>query len=127
MNSGRHLAFPFHVASDGRAAAPPTIDEHVRGEIIQLLLTAPGERPFLPSFGAGLKRLVFERNDPITAALAKATVAQSLSRWLQSRIAIVALDVSADDSTLRVDLSYRLLATGEVRSISLQQQPGNRP
>ncbi|HLB44706.1 MAG TPA: GPW/gp25 family protein [Candidatus Limnocylindrales bacterium] len=104
-----------------------TIDDHVRGEIVQLLLTAPGERPFLPSFGAGLKRLVFERNDPISAALAKATVAQSLSRWLQSRIAVVALDVNADDSTLRVDLSYRVLATGTVHSISLRQQPGNRP
>jgi hypothetical protein len=127
MASGRHLAYPFRIASDGRTATPLTIDDHVRGEIVQLLLTAPGERPFLPSFGAGLKRLVFERNDPISAALAKATVAQSLSRWLQSRIAVVALDVNADDSTLRVDLSYRVLATGTVHSISLRQQPGNRP
>ena len=127
MASGRHLAYPFRIASDGRTATPLTIDDHVRGEIVQLLLTAPGERPFLPSFGAGLKRLVFERNDPISAALAKATVAPSLSRWLQSRIAVVALDVNADDSTLRVDLSYRVLATGTVHSISLRQQPGNRP
>lgn len=123
----RHLAFPFHIASDGRTATPLTLDDHVRGEIVQLLLTAPGERPFLPSFGAGLKRLVFERNDPITAALAKATVAQGLSRWLQQRITVEALDVSAEDSTLRVDLSYRNLVTGEVHAISLQQQPGNRP
>jgi uncharacterized protein len=127
MNSGRHLAFPFRIGSDGRTAAPQTLDDHVRGEIIQLLLTAPGERPFLPSFGAGLKRLVFEKNDPITAALAKATVTQSLSRWLQQRIAVEALDVRADDAILSVDLRYRLLATGEVRSISLRQQPGNRP
>jgi phage baseplate assembly protein W len=127
MSTGRHLAFPFRIGSDGRTATPQTLDDHVRGEIIQLLLTAPGERPFLPSFGAGLKRLVFEKNDPITAALAKATVAQSLSRWLQQRIAVEALDVRADDATLTVDLRYRLLATGEVRSISLRQQPGNRP
>lgn len=127
MSTGRHLAFPFRIGSDGRTAAPQTLDDHVRGEIIQLLLTAPGERPFLPSFGAGLKRLVFEKNDPITAALAKATVAQSLSRWLQQRITVEALDVRADDATLSVDLRYRLLATGEVRSLSLRQQPGNRP
>lgn len=125
--SGRHLAFPFRIGSDGRTAAPMTLDDHVRGEILQLLLTAPGERPFLPNFGAGLKRLVFERNDPISAALAKATVTQSLSRWLQSRIAVEALDVQADDATLRVDLRYRVLATGEVHAISLRQQPGNRP
>lgn len=127
MKNGRHLAFPFRIGSDGRTATPLTLDEHVRGEILQLLLTAPGERPFLPNFGAGLKRLVFERNDPISAALAKATVTQSLSRWLQSRIAVQALDVLAEDSTLRVDLTYRVLATGEVHAISLRQQPGNRP
>jgi uncharacterized protein len=126
-SAGRHLRFPFGIASDGRTAAPQTLDEHVRGEIVQLLLTAPGERPFLPSFGAGLKRLVFERNDPITAALAKATIAQGLSRWLAARIKVEALDVIADDSTLRVDLTYRVLVTGEVHAISLRQQPGNRP
>ncbi len=125
--SGRHLAFPFHVGSDGRAAAPATLDAYVRGEVLQLLLTAPGERPFLPSFGAGLKRLVFERNDPVAAALAKATVAQNLSRWLAQRIAVESLEVFSEDSTLSVDLKYKLLATGEVKHVRLQQQPGTRP
>lgn len=124
---GRHLAFPFHIGSDGRTATPATLDAHVRGEIIQLLLTAPGERPFLPSFGAGLKRLVFEKNDPVAAALAKATVAQNLSRWLKDRIEVETLEVIAEHSTLSVDLRYRVLATGEVKFIRLQQQPGARP
>jgi uncharacterized protein len=127
MHSGRHLAFPLRIGSDGRTASPMTLDEHVRGEIVQLLLTAPGERPFLPSFGAGLKRLVFERNDPVSAALAKATVSQALSRWLAARISVQALDVQASDSLLQVDLTYKVLATGEVHAISLRQQPGNRP
>jgi len=127
IDAGRHLAFPFRIAADGRTATPATLDEHVRGELLQLLLTAPGERPFLPSFGAGLKRLVFEKNDPITAALAKATVTQGLSRWLQQRITVEALDVSAVDALLQVDLRYRLRATGAVHAISLRQQPGNRP
>lgn len=127
MDAGRHLAFPFCVGSDGRSATPASLDEHVRGELLQLLLTAPGERPFQPSFGAGLKRLVFERNDPVSAALAKAAVSQALSRWLAARIEVQALDVRATDATLQVDLTYRLRATGEVRAVSLRQQPGNRP
>ena len=49
--SGRHLAFPFRIAPDGRTATPASLDEHIKGEIIQLLLTAPGERLFLPAFG----------------------------------------------------------------------------
>jgi len=77
--NNRHLAFPFHIGSDGRTVAPDNIDTHVRGEIIQLLLTNPGERPFLPTFGGGLRRLIFENNDMVSAGLAKAVITQNMS------------------------------------------------
>ncbi|MBC7700224.1 GPW/gp25 family protein [Aquabacterium sp.] len=122
MNNGRHLAFPFRIGTDGRTATPADLPDHIRGEIIQLLLTAQGERPFLPSFGAGLRRLVFQRNDDATAGITKALVSQNLSRWLGQRIMVELLDVSAEDSTLNVDLRYRIIATGEVISVRLQRQ-----
>ena len=117
--SGRHLAFPFRIGADGLTAAPADITDHVRGELIQLLLTAPGERPFLPSFGAGLKRLVFERNDPVAAGLANATVSRNLSTWLGQRVDVESLKVESVDATLQVELSYRIVATGEVRGLRL--------
>jgi phage baseplate assembly protein W len=120
--NGRHLAFPFHIADDGRSAAPADLNDHVRGEVIQLLLTAQGERPFLPSFGAGLRRLVFEANDDATAGITKALISQNLSRWLGSRVTVQALNVSAEDSTLNVDLQYRVIATGEVKTMRFQRQ-----
>ena len=40
LSSGRHLAFPFRIGSDGRTAAPASDAEHVRDELLQLLLTA---------------------------------------------------------------------------------------
>jgi hypothetical protein len=120
--SGRHLAFPFRIAPDGRTATPASLDEHIKGEIIQLLLTAPGERLFLPAFGGGLKRLVFERNDDVAATLTKAVVSQALSTYLGHRIAVEMLDVRADGSTLEVDLRYRVIATGETRLVTFQRQ-----
>ena len=117
--SGRHMAFPFRIGADGRTAAPADITDHVRGELIQLLLTAPGERPFLPSFGAGLKRLVFERNDPVAAGLANATVSRNLSAWLGQRVSVESLKVESIDSLLQVELSYRIVASGEVRGMRL--------
>jgi phage baseplate assembly protein W len=121
---GRHLAFPFRIGRDGRTAAPLDVLDHVRGELIQLLLTAPGERPFLPSFGAGLKRLVFERNDPVAAGIANATVSRNLSRWLGQRVSVESLKVKSVDSLLQVDLRYRVIATGEVRGMRLQGKDG---
>lgn len=123
--SGRHLAFPFRIAPDGRTAAPASLDDHVKGEIIQLLLTSPGERPFLPPFGGGLKRLVFERNDDVAAGLAKAMISRSLSRYLGHRITVETLEVTAENSTLEVNLSYRVTATGENRMLSFVHQGGS--
>ena len=118
--SGRHMAFPFHIGADGRTATPKSLEEHVREEIVQLLLTNPGERPFLPSFGGGVRRLVFEAADDVTAGLAKATISQAISFWLQERIELTALNVEASEATLNVDLGYRIVATGEEKQVRFQ-------
>ncbi len=119
--SGRHMQFPFHIAQDGRSATPASLDQHIRGEIMQLLLTNPGERPFLPSFGGGLRRLVFERNDDVAAGLSKAVVSQALSYWLGHRIKIENLEVTNQGATLIVDLTYRNTVTDEVRRMRFER------
>jgi len=118
--SGRHLAFPFHIGADGRSATAASLDEHIKSEIIQLLLTTQGERPFMPNFGGGLKRLVFEANDEITAGIARAAVSQSLSFWLQERVQVQALNVENNDSTLSVDLQYRIIVSGVEKQLRFQ-------
>ena len=121
---GRHMAFPFRVGSDGRIAAPASFDDHVRGEIIQLLLTNSGERAFLPRFGGGLRRMVFNRNDDVTAGMVKSVLAQNLSQWLGLLINVELLEVTADDATLSVDLRYSVIATGETKQVRFQRQVG---
>lgn len=119
--SGRHLQFPFHVGADGRSATPASLEAHVRGEIMQLLLTNPGERLLLPSFGGGLRRLVFERNDDVAAGLSKALITQALTQWLGHRVRIENLEVANEGPTLSVDLTYRILATDEVRRMRFER------
>src|SRR6185503_12085310 len=100
---GRHLAFPFHVGADGRTANPATLDQHTKEELIQLLLTNPGERVFIPEFGGGARRLVFEGIQDTTESMTKAMVSQAIGRWLKERITVESLDVSAKDSTITID------------------------
>jgi hypothetical protein len=119
--SGRHLAFPFRIAADGRTATPASVDEHVKGEIIQLLLTAPGERAFLPNSGGGLRRLVFQGNDDVSAGLSKALVSQALSNWLGNRVQVHSLEVEATESTLTVDLRYRVIPTNEEKQLRFER------
>ncbi len=120
--SGRHLMFPFRIASDGRCATLDSVDEHVKSEIIQLLLTNPGERPFLPDFGGGVRRLVFEGNDDITRGMANAVITQAISHWLQQRVKLLAINVESKDSMLQVDVSYQVIANGEDKQIRFQHE-----
>jgi Bacteriophage baseplate protein W len=109
------IAHPFHFDGRGRTAATGEA-EHVRDLVEQVLFTAPGERVNRPDFGCGLLELVFE---PAGAELATATqflVQSALQRWLGDLIALDAVEVEADQSTLRVNVAYTVRATGQRRT-----------
>ncbi len=122
--NGKHLAFPFRVGGDGRMTAVKTLDEHVRDEIVQLILTNPGERPFLVDFGGGVRRLVFEAADDATAAMAKAGITQAINRWLGHRVTLEYINVGVENSTITVDIRYCLAGTEETRVLRFQRDGG---
>jgi len=121
---GHHLSFPFRIAADGRTAQVDTLEQHVRDELIQLILTNPGERLFLPEFGAGVRRLVFENAGEITAAAAKATLTQALSRWLGQRVTPEELLVDSNNETITVELRYRVAGSPDQRRLRFERQGG---
>jgi phage baseplate assembly protein W len=110
-----NIDFPFHFAADGRTATTAD-DDHVRDMIEQLLFTNPGERVNRPEFGSGLLQLVFAPNSRELAATLQFTVQAALQQWLGDVIDIRSLEVSSDDSALRVDLNYIVRRSGEERS-----------
>jgi uncharacterized protein len=122
--NGKHLSFPFRIGNDGRTVAVSTLEEHVRDELMQLLLTALGERLFLAEFGAGVRRLVFESADETTAAMSKALITESVSRWLGHRIVLELLDVRIQNETIEIDIKYRIAGTEDSRILRLQRKGG---
>ena len=84
--AGQHLAFPFRIGNDGRAVTADTLADQVLQELQQLVLTNPGERLFLPDFGGGATRLLFETTDANTTSLAQATLTQAIQNWLAGRV-----------------------------------------
>ena len=112
MNIARNMDYPFHFDHRGRVAEAG-YDKHVRDMIEQLLFTNPGERVNRPDFGSGLLQLVFAPNSPELAAALQFTLQAALQRWLGDVIDVGALAVTSEDSTLRVELSYTVRASGE--------------
>lgn len=106
------LDYPYHFDSRGRSATTDYAD-HIRDLIEQVLFTSPGERVNRPSFGSGLKQLVFA---PASDELATATqflVQGALQEWLGNLIQVDAVAVTTEDSTLRVRVDYTLRRTRE--------------
>ena len=110
-----NIDFPFHFDARGRTALTGD-DDHIRDMIEQLLFTNPGERVNRPDFGSGLLQMVFAPNSPEIAAALQFTVQASLQQWLGDVIQVQALEVTSEDSTLRVELSYIVLRTAEQRA-----------
>jgi phage baseplate assembly protein W len=118
---GEHLSFPFRVGPDGRTAAVRSLEAHVREELIQLILTNLGERAFLPEFGGGIRRLVFENIDEAAGAMVKATLTQAISRWLGHRLTLESLDVRVDNERIEVEIRYRAAGADESKVMIFQR------
>jgi uncharacterized protein len=119
---GRHLAFPFRIDPDGRTATPRSPQDHIRDEILQLLLTNPGERPFIPEFGGGVRKLIFEPESDALRGVTKARITQALSRWLGHRVTLESVDVDFRDSTIEVEIKYRPAGTDDSRVLKFQRK-----
>ena len=115
----RHdFAFPFAIDTASGQAAQTAYAAHVDQMIRQVLLTDPGERVCLPTFGAGLRRLLFA---PLSAQLQSTTqmiVTQSLNTWLGDQITVRSVVVETPASTpglpdgvILVTIGYVLIET----------------
>jgi phage baseplate assembly protein W len=118
---GAYPTFPFQIGEDGRTACVVDSDQHVAEEVLQLILTAIGERLFQPTLGTNVRRLVFENLDEVTAGITKSTITQAIARFLGDRVDLEDLVVKAEESTITVDLRYRPAGSPDTRVLRLQR------
>ena len=122
----RSLSFPFHADDHGAAATVPLPDA-VRQQVVQILLTIPGERVDRPDFGCGIQLLVFEADTPATAMSTEHVVRTALRRHLAELIDVEGVRVSTGDGELRVEILYVLLATGQASAMTVTHPLEVRP
>lgn len=112
--------FPYHVDGRGRTATTAP-DDHLRDLIEQVLFTAPGERVMRPDFGSGLLGLVFEPGGPELVAATQHLVQGALQRELGHLISVDAVEVTQEEGTLTVSVSYVALRTQEHASATFSR------
>ena len=116
----KQIDFPFQFDSRGRTAVAEQ-NHHIRDMIEQFLFTSPGERVNRPDFGSGLLQMIFAPTGPEIATALQHTIQAGLQRWLGDLIEVRQLNVTSEDSTVRVDIVYLVRQTGEVVTDQLER------
>lgn len=117
---GRGVAFPVGLSPASRLALSEGPD-NIAVSLRLILSTEPGERVMLPAFGTGLRSFLFEPNVPATHRLVEEAVRRAVVRW-EPRVRLESVLVSADRGDpgyARVEVRYRLVATGSEGDLAL--------
>lgn len=99
------IDYPFQFDGRGRTGQSDE-DEYIRELIEQVLLTAPGERVMRPTFGSGVRQLLFGAASPEVATATQYLVQSSLQQWLADLITVEAVDVQAQEGSLLINVQY---------------------
>jgi phage baseplate assembly protein W len=108
---GPFLAFPFAIDGRGRTATTDPA-QHLRDLIEQLLFTDPGERVNRPTFGCGVRRLVFMPNSGALAAATRTLVRAALQADLSTDVIVDDVQAVAEEEVLTVTVVYTERVSG---------------
>ena len=65
----------------------------IKGDLIQLILTNPGDRVMLPDFGTALRKYIYAPNTPNTKTQIRQEIANSIDKW-EPRITVKSIEVT---------------------------------
>jgi len=120
-STGIGVKIPFETPSVFQSVY--TTKEQLKYNIINFLLTDPRERPFNPTFGAGLRSKVFEQIESSTAEDIKTSLMTQLESAFTA-INITKLDVigQPDTNSINIKFSYNIKNTRENDDVLLTIQ-----
>ncbi len=128
----RDIAYPFAIDAASGQAAQASYQAHVDQMIRQILLTDPGERVCMPTFGAGLRRLLFAPLNSSLAATTKLIVTQNLQQWMGGQIKVQDVTVvppgtiagpPLPDGAIVIQVSYVLVETQALQQTAVTVSP----
>lgn len=100
------LQYPLAKSSRGILAQKVGVDQ-IKADLLQLLLTNPGERVMLPTYGTPLRKLIFEPNDNNLLNNARQMISNAILTW-EPRIVVTQLEVTNNPpkTSLNVNDTY---------------------
>jgi phage baseplate assembly protein W len=118
LNKNVTIGVAFPLDQQNMFKGTETISEQIKSNLINLLLTQPGERVNQPLFGVGLKHLLFESN--IDTDTLEETIDNQIKRYIPDvTLHNVRTGLSEDGHTLFISIHYSNDLDKEEDSIQL--------
>lgn len=97
-----------------------TTKDQIKSNLINLLLTSPGERYHEPSYGVGMREILFEQNIDSNQKISslKSRIEQNLQFHLP-QITLNNLQVIPEGQQLRIKINYTVLLDNDTNEISI--------
>ena len=94
-------------------------ERHIRDLVEQVLLTSPGERVNRPTFGTGLRQLIFAPANSEVAMATQYMIQGALQQWLGDLVKVEAVSVEAQDTRLEVTVHYLVRHTQQRHAVRI--------
>ena len=92
----------------------------VKQSVKNLVLTNKMERPFQPTIGCDIRKLLFENISPMTIVMAKQTIVETIERH-EPRCNIINVKASADEDSnaLFITIVFSVINNTDVQELNL--------
>tara|TARA_Y100001973_G_C5042848_1_gene253639 strand:- start:66 stop:473 length:408 start_codon:yes stop_codon:yes gene_type:complete len=118
LNKNVRIGVAFPLNEVNMFTGTETISEQNKANLINLLLTQPGERVNIPNYGVGLKYLLFEQQIDLDDL--KIKIQNQTARYIPDiKVTHVKTGMSKDEQTIYVSIVYQSLLDASQDSIQL--------
>jgi phage baseplate assembly protein W len=104
------VALPFNAPSTFDSTF--TTKDAIRNNLINYLLTNPGERPLNPTFGAGIRNYIFNQLVDQNLEDIASKIESDIQKYFPSIQANVQVIPNYDYNTVFIDINYSIINTG---------------
>ena len=118
LNNNIRIGVAFPLDENNMFKGTETVMEQAKANLINNLLTYPGERVNLPDYGIGLKKLLFEQNVDLIS-LKELIIKQAAFYIPNVLVTDVEIGTSEDEHSLFISITYRSILDNSEDSIQL--------
>lgn len=116
------VSLPFN----GNAVFKPTFTtkDAIKANLINFLLTGPGEKVFNTTFGAGVRNFVFQQISTQSTEEVAAYIEAIIQKYFPNIQGTVEIKTSPDYNTVFISITYSILNTGLNDTVQLSLNNG---